>query len=168
MSLFCLNGVCKYSLVTSAKLLTAHYFSTFSNLTALYVPLLTPIFEHSIAPFFLPVLPQSPTVTVICGIKNIHFLAPRFLVLLRVDSHQMFLVLVQQSVLGVATKLNLVEDLILAVVQQRNRVLFINPPVLNQLELNNIIMKNNLMTIVQFIPGMKRVMHMIASYKNGV
>ena len=43
----------------------------------------------------------SDMVTVICGIKNIHFLAPRFLVLLHVDSHQRFLVLVHQSVLGV-------------------------------------------------------------------
>ena len=39
--------------------------------------------------------------TVICGIKNIHFLSPRFLVLLHVESHQRFLVLVQQSVHGV-------------------------------------------------------------------
>ena len=43
----------------------------------------------------------SNMVTVICGIKNIHFLSPRFLVLLHVESHQRFLVLVQQSVLGV-------------------------------------------------------------------
>ena len=43
----------------------------------------------------------SEMLTVICGIKNIHFLAPRLLVLSRVDSHQSFLVLVQQSVLGV-------------------------------------------------------------------
>ena len=39
--------------------------------------------------------------TSICGIKNIHFLSPRFLVLLHVESHQRFLVLVQKSVLGV-------------------------------------------------------------------
>ena len=39
----------------------------------------------------------SQTVTVICGIKNIHLLAPRLLVLLNVESHQRFLVLVQQS-----------------------------------------------------------------------
>ena len=38
---------------------------------------------------------------VICGIKNIHFLSPRLLVLLHVESYQRFLVLVQQSVLGV-------------------------------------------------------------------
>ena len=39
--------------------------------------------------------------TDIFGIKNIHFLLPRFLVLLHVESHQRFLVLVHQSVLGV-------------------------------------------------------------------
>ena len=39
--------------------------------------------------------------TSICGIKNIHFLSPRLLVLLHVESHQRFLVLVQQIVLGV-------------------------------------------------------------------
>ena len=39
--------------------------------------------------------------TVICGIKNIHFLSPRILVLLHVESNQRFLVLAQQSVLGV-------------------------------------------------------------------
>ena len=33
--------------------------------------------------------------TVICGIKNIHFLSPMFLVLLHVESHKRFLVLVQ-------------------------------------------------------------------------
>ena len=42
----------------------------------------------------------SVMATVICGIKNIHFLLPRFLVLLHVESHQSLLVLVQQSVLG--------------------------------------------------------------------
>ena len=40
-------------------------------------------------------------VTVIFGIKNIHFLVPRLLVLLHVESHQRLLMLVQQSVLGV-------------------------------------------------------------------
>ena len=44
---------------------------------------------------------KSDMVTVICGIKNIHFFAPRFLVLLHVESHQRILVLVQQRVLGV-------------------------------------------------------------------
>ena len=39
--------------------------------------------------------------TFICGIKNIHFLSPRFLVLLHVESHQRYLVLVQQRFLGV-------------------------------------------------------------------
>ena len=34
------------------------------------------------------------------GIKNIYFLAPRFLVLLHVESHQKFLVLVHKSVIG--------------------------------------------------------------------
>ena len=43
----------------------------------------------------------SYMVTVLCGIKNINFLAPKFLVLLHVESHQRFLVLVQQSVIGV-------------------------------------------------------------------
>ena len=43
----------------------------------------------------------SKLVTIICGIKNIHFLAPRFLVLSHVESHQGFLVLVQQMFLGV-------------------------------------------------------------------
>ena len=33
--------------------------------------------------------------------QKIHFLVPRLLVLLHVESHQRFLVLVQQSVLGV-------------------------------------------------------------------
>ena len=33
--------------------------------------------------------------------KSIHFLAPRLLVLLHLESHKMFLLLVQQSVLGV-------------------------------------------------------------------
>ena len=37
----------------------------------------------------------------IYGIKNIHLLVPRFLVLLHVDSHQRFLELLQQGVLGV-------------------------------------------------------------------
>ena len=40
-------------------------------------------------------------VTVICGIKNVHFFAPRFLVFKNVESHQRLLVLVQQIVLGV-------------------------------------------------------------------
>ena len=62
MSLFCPNGVCTSSLVTSVYVLTAHDFSRLSNLTASYVPLRNPIFEHSVAPFSLPVLPQSPTV----------------------------------------------------------------------------------------------------------
>ena len=35
----------------------------------------------------------SEMVTVICGIKNINLLAPRFLVLFHVESHQSFLVL---------------------------------------------------------------------------
>ena len=39
--------------------------------------------------------------------------------------------------------------------------IFIHPPVLNQLELNNIIQTNNFMTIVQVIPGMKRMTHFI-------
>ena len=39
----------------------------------------------------------SEMVTVICGIKNIHLLAPMFLVLLHVDSHQRFLELFQQG-----------------------------------------------------------------------
>ena len=47
----------------------------------------------------------SEMVTVVCGIKNIHFLAPRFLVLLLVESHQRFLELVQQSVFGQPAKI---------------------------------------------------------------
>ena len=106
----------------------------------------------------------SVMATVICGIKNIHFLATRLLVLLHVESHQRFLVLVQQSVLGVTERqLNQGKDMPLAVMYQRNRLLFINIPVLNQLELNNIIMTNNLMNFFQVIPGMKRTMHLITS-----
>ena len=44
---------------------------------------------------------KSEMVTVICVIKNIHFLAPRFLVLLHIESHQRFIELVQQSVIEV-------------------------------------------------------------------
>ena len=111
----------------------------------------------------------SEMVTVICSIKNSHFLAPRFLVLLHADSHQRIFVLVHQSVLGVNQKqLNLVKYLLLLVMYQRNRVLFIHLPVLNQLELSNIIHTNYLMKIVQVIPGMKRMMHLITSQKNGV
>ena len=43
----------------------------------------------------------SVMVAVICGIKNIHFLAPRLLVLLHVESSQRFLLLAQQRILGV-------------------------------------------------------------------
>ena len=46
----------------------------------------------------------SKMATVICGIENIHLLASRFLVLLHVESNQRFLVLVQQSVIGVTQK----------------------------------------------------------------
>ena len=61
MSLFWPNSVCTSSLVTAAYLLTARAIYPFSILTVSYVPLHTPIFGHSIAPFFLPVLPQSRT-----------------------------------------------------------------------------------------------------------
>ena len=44
---------------------------------------------------------------------------------------------------GDIKELNLGKDLLLEVMYQRNRVLFIHLPVLNQLELNNIIQKNN-------------------------
>ena len=57
------------------------------------------------------------------------------------------------------------KDLILAVMYQGNRVLFIHPPVLNQLELNNTNQTNNFMTILQAIPGMKRMMHLITSHE---
>ena len=58
--------------------------------------------------------------------------------------------------------------LILAVMCHRNILLFIHTHVLNQLELNNIIQTNKFMTIVQVIPGMKRMTHLIASWINGV
>ena len=49
----------------------------------------------------LYVIENTPDmVTVICGIQNIHFLVPNFLVLFNVESHKRFLILVQQSVLG--------------------------------------------------------------------
>ena len=60
------------------------------------------------------------------------------------------------------------KDLLLAVMYQRNRVLFIHPPVLNQLEFNNTSQTNNFMIIFQAIPGMKRMMHLITGYINGV
>ena len=41
----------------------------------------------------------SHMVTVLCGIKIIHFLVPRFLALWHVELHKMFLVLVQQIIL---------------------------------------------------------------------
>ena len=86
----------------------------------------------------------SDMVTVICGIKNIHFLAPRFLVLFHVESHQRLLVLVQQSLLEVMWRqISLGNDLISSVMYQRNRVLLIYLPVLNHLELNKIIMIKN-------------------------
>ena len=82
--------------------------------------------------------------------KNIHFLASRFLVLCHVELHQRFLVLAKQSVHGaMQRKSNLVKYLLSAVMYQRNRVLFINLPVLNNLELNNIIQIKTLMMIVQ-------------------
>ena len=88
---------------------------------------------------------------------------------LRVDSHQRFLVLLQQRVLGVTFKnLNLVKDLLLAVMYQRNRVLFIHSSVMNQLELNNIILTNNLMKFFQVILGMKRMMYLNPSFLTGV
>ena len=43
----------------------------------------------------------SEMVTVICGIKNIHFLVLMFLVFNNVESYKRFLLLVQQIVLGV-------------------------------------------------------------------
>ena len=58
--------------------------------------------------------------------------------------------------------------LLLVVTHQRNRVLFLHMTVLNHIELNNIIVTNNLMKIVQVIPGMKRIMLLIKSWKNGV
>ena len=100
--------------------------------------------------------------TVICGIKIFHFLSPRFLGFFHVESHQKFLVLLKQSVLGVTWRqLNLGKDLSLAVMYQRNRVLFLYPPLLNHIELNSTNQKNNFMTILQAIPGMKRMMHLI-------
>ena len=51
----------------------------------------------------------------------------------------------------------------LAVMYQGNKVLFIHPPVLNQLELSNTNQTNNFMTIFQAIPAMKRMMHLITS-----
>ena len=62
-------------------------------------------FDNKISSFdadeFICKSKTSEMVTVICGIKNIHFLSPRFSVLLHVESHQRFLLLVQQSVHGV-------------------------------------------------------------------
>ena len=69
----------------------------------------------------------------------------------------------QQSVLGVVYS---GKDLLSAVMYQINRLLFIHLPALNHLELNNIIMTNNFMTIFQVIPGMKRMMILIDSWKN--
>ena len=56
--------------------------------------------------------------------------------------------------------------MLFTVMYQRNRVLFIHLPVLNHIELNNIIQTKELMTIVQVILGMKRMMHLINSEKN--
>ena len=55
------------------------------------------------------------------------------------------------------------KDLPLAVIYQRKRVFFIHPPILNQLEFNNTNQTNNFITILQAIPGMKRMMHFITS-----
>ena len=67
----------------------------------------------------------SEMVKVMCGIKNIHFFVPEFLVLLHVESHKRLLELVQQRVLGVTQiKLNMGKDLLLAVMYQRNKVFF--------------------------------------------
>ena len=111
----------------------------------------------------------SEMATVICDIKNIRFLSPRFLVFLYVEPHQRLLVLVQQRVLGVTQRqLNLVKYRQLAVTYQRNIVFLIHPPVFNQLELNNIIHTNKFMTNFQVIPGMKRMTHLSISWINGV
>ena len=61
----------------------------------------------------------------------------------------------------------MVKDLLSAVIYQRNIVVFIHMPVLDRLELNNIILTNNLMTIVQVIPRMKRMMLLVNNYKMG-
>ena len=129
-------------------------------------------FDNKIGSFLINLFGKAKTLvmaTVICGIKNIHSLSPRFLVLLNVESHQRFLVLLQQSVLGVTQRqLNLGKDLPLELMYQRNTVLFIHPPVLNLLGFNNTKNTNNFMIIYQAIPGMKRMMHLITSWMNGV
>ena len=61
----------------------------------------------------------------------------------------------------------MVKDLLSEVIYQRNIVVFIHMPVLDRLELNNIILTNNLMTIVQVIPRMKRMMLLVNNYKMG-
>ena len=110
----------------------------------------------------------SEMVTIFCGVKNIHFHVPRFLVLYDVESHQRFLLLVDHSVLGVLSRqLNLVKDLPSLVIYQRNIVLFIHLPVLNKPELDNIIMTNNLMIIVQVITGVNMIKLLINNSKNG-
>ena len=68
-----------------------------------------------------------------------------------------------ESYWGGVKKIKYGKDLPLAVMYQRNRVLFIHTPVLNQLELNNIILTKNFMTTVQVIPGMKSMTHFITS-----
>ena len=104
----------------------------------------------------------------IFGIRSIHFLEPRFLVLQHVDLHKTFLVLVQMIVLGVMKRhLNLVKYLLSAVMYQRKRVLFIHLPASNQLELNIIVMTIILMAIIPFIIGMKTMMLLINIQKMG-
>ena len=63
-------------------------------------------------------------------------------------------------------QLNLGKDMLLAVMYQRNILLFIHITVLNQLELNNIILTNNIMKSFQVIPGMKGIMLLVNSWKN--
>ena len=53
------------------------------------------------------------------------------------------------------------ENMLSAVMYQRNRVVFIHMPVLNEIELNNFILTNNLMKFVQVIPGMEMMILLI-------
>ena len=62
----------------------------------------------------------------------------------------------------------MVKDLLSAVMYQINRVLFIHTPVSNQIESKNIIHIKTLMIIVQVTLGMKNIMFLVNSRKNGL
>ena len=90
--------------------------------------------------------------TAICGIKkdSLPFTKVLGFVVCRVTSNFLGIGASERSWGDVKT-IKSGKDLPLAVMYQKNRVLFIHPPVLNQLELNNTNQTNNFMTILQAI-----------------